>query len=221
MAKDYVFTPPPNWPAPPRGWTPPPGWTPDPEWGPAPGGWEFWSTQPSGSAWITRHPVASGVTATAVVLGAVIGVAAFASGPDNPSPTAAVTSSGTLTALDDTATDPTSVPETTLSSTTSAPTTSTADPSSSSPTPTSRTTSTSPSPTSSSPSATPSPTRTVRVYLSCSGMHRDHPRGVGVPGAVDTPRPGRRPVTDFEINARLYFANQGLDRDGDQIACER
>ena len=38
----YVFNPPPNWPAPPSGWTPPTGWQPDPSWGPAPDGWEVW-----------------------------------------------------------------------------------------------------------------------------------------------------------------------------------
>jgi hypothetical protein len=38
----YIFVPPPNWPATPAGWTPPEGWQPDPSWGPAPDGWEFW-----------------------------------------------------------------------------------------------------------------------------------------------------------------------------------
>jgi hypothetical protein len=39
---NYVFNPPPGWPAAPPGWTPPPGWKPDPAWPPAPADWTFW-----------------------------------------------------------------------------------------------------------------------------------------------------------------------------------
>jgi hypothetical protein len=52
-------------------------------------------------------------------------------------------------------------------------------------------------------------------------MNRDHPHGVGLPGAKDEPRPGQQEVKDFTVNARLYLANQFLDRDGDGVACER
>jgi hypothetical protein len=224
MAKDYVFTPPPNWPAPPRGWTPPPGWTPDPEWGPAPEGWQFWTQEEVSRPWIAKHPVATGIGATAVVLGGVIGITAFASGPDKPAPiTAAATSSADLTASQDGATGPTALTESTLTSTSDSPTSPTDSPTDTSPSPTSRTsTTTTSAPSTTSPTSTPSPSRTVRVYLSCRGLNRDHAHGVGLPGAVDFPHPfGRPPVTNFDVNARLYQANQGLDRDGDGIACER
>jgi len=61
----------------------------------------------------------------------------------------------------------------------------------------------------------------VRVYPNCRAMNRDHPHGVGLPGATDRPQVGQKPVRNFDRNARLYLANQGLDLDGDQIACER
>ena len=220
MAKDYVFTPPPNWPAPPRGWTPPPGWTPDPEWGPAPDGWEFWTRPESGGSWIARHTVLTGVVATVAVIGTVVAISAFANGSDNQAPVAAATSSASLlTAVQDTSV-PESLPEASLSSSASESPSQTSS-TTSRPTTSTSTTTTSPSPTTSTTTTSPSPTRTLRVYLGCRGMNRDHPHGVGLPGATDQPRPGQQEVKDFEVNARLYQANQSLDRDGDGIACER
>jgi Excalibur calcium-binding domain len=221
MAKDYVFTPPPNWPAPPRGWTPPPGWTPDPEWGPAPDGWDFWTRPESGGSWIARHTVLTGVGATVAVIGTVVAISAFANGSDNQAPVAATTSSASLlTAVQDTS-GPESLPEASLSdSVTQSPSQTTST--TSRPTTSSSTTS-SPSPTTSTSTTTssPSPTRPVRVYVSCRGMNRDHPHGVGLAGATDVPRQGQQEVKEFEVNPRLYQANQFLDRDGDRIACER
>jgi hypothetical protein len=224
MAKDYVFTPPPNWPAPPRGWVPPPGWTPDPEWGPAPDGWEFW-TQPEGGtlSWFGQHTVLTGIAATTLVIGGVVGISAFANGAGGKAPVAAATSPTLLTALDDTNTS--SSPEDSLSPSSESPTESPTE--SQSPTPTtsptrSETKSPSSTPTQTRTSPTSSPTRTgPRVYLSCQGMNRDHPHGVGRPGARDRVKLGEQRVRDFDVNAKLYTANRGLDTDGDGIACER
>ena len=221
MPKDYVFTPPPNWPPPPRGWVPPAGWTPDPEWGPAPEGWEFWIMPEGGTSWVARHPLLTGVGATSAVIGTVVTITAFANGSGGRAPLAAATSPTLLTALDDSGTDPTT-PEQSLSQSTD---TSSTEPTTST---TRATRTTTPSPTTStvrpSPTATspdPSPTRTVTVYRSCRRMNQDHPHGVGRPGATDRPRPGQQEVKDFEVNGRLYAANRLLDRDGDGIACER
>lgn len=38
----FVFNPPPGWPAPPAGWNPPKGWKPDPSWPDPPPGWQLW-----------------------------------------------------------------------------------------------------------------------------------------------------------------------------------
>lgn len=221
MAKEFVFTPPPNWPPPPRGWVPPPGWTPDPEWGPAPEGWEFWTLPEGGGSWFAQHTVLTGVAATALVIGGVVGITAFASGSDDKKPTAALTSTSPslLTALD--ATDePTT--EDTLSPSTQPPSetaTETPSPTTSSPTasPTKSPTK-SPSPTTTSPS----PTKTgPKRYLDCAAMNRDHPHGVGRPGARDRVRDGQKRVRNFDVNGRLYVVNIGLDTDFDGIACER
>jgi hypothetical protein len=39
---NFVFNPPPGWPAPPPTWTPPPGWRPDPSWPEPPADWQYW-----------------------------------------------------------------------------------------------------------------------------------------------------------------------------------
>lgn len=223
MAKDYVFTPPPNWPPPPRGWVPPPGWTPDPEWGPAPEGWEFWTLPEGGQSWFAQHTVLTGVAATALVIGGVVGISAFASGGSGDAAPAALTSSSPtlLTALDATSDEPTT--DGSLSPSTEEPTGSPTESESPSPT-TSPTKSPSKSPTTSpSPTKTsPSPTKTgPRRYATCDAMNRDHPHGVGRPGARDRVRDGQKRVRNFEVNGRLYFVNAGLDTDFDGIACER
>ena len=43
---NWVFNPPPGWPAPSADWQPPVGWQPDPSWPAPPAGWEFWQPAP-------------------------------------------------------------------------------------------------------------------------------------------------------------------------------
>lgn len=61
-------------------------------------------------------------------------------------------------------------------------------------------------------------TSAVKVYANCDEMHQDHPHGVGRPGAAD--HTSGKPVTNFYVDAELYEANDGRDRDKDGIACE-
>ncbi|BDD83969.1 hypothetical protein TPB0596_37320 [Tsukamurella pulmonis] len=56
-------------------------------------------------------------------------------------------------------------------------------------------------------------------YPNCKALNADYPHGVGEPGAVDST--SKTPVTTFTVDADLYKANDGLDRDGDGIACEK
>jgi hypothetical protein len=69
------------------------------------------------------------------------------------------------------------------------------------------------------PVATTVPVSAAKTYANCTELHQDYPHGVGRPGAVDhTSGP---PVTTFTVDAALYDANQGSDRDKDGIACEK
>lgn len=45
---DFVFNPPPGWPAPPDGWQAPAGWQPDPSWPDPPQDWPLWLPQNGG-----------------------------------------------------------------------------------------------------------------------------------------------------------------------------
>lgn len=63
------------------------------------------------------------------------------------------------------------------------------------------------------------PAAAGRDYPNCKALNADYPHGVGKPGAVDST--SKKPVTTFTVNAAVYNANSGLDRDGDGIACEK
>lgn len=59
----------------------------------------------------------------------------------------------------------------------------------------------------------------AQTYSNCKALNADYPHGVGKPGAVDST--SGRPVTTFTVDANLYAQNEGRDRDGDGIACEK
>jgi len=75
------------------------------------------------------------------------------------------------------------------------------------------------------PPAPPKP----KHYRNCASLQRVYPHGVGLPTAVDST--SGDPVTDFFRSAKVYKMNNGprnkktgeydLDRDNDQIACEK
>ena len=58
-------------------------------------------------------------------------------------------------------------------------------------------------------------------YTNCTALHADYPHGLGRPGAHDHVSGHSKPVTTFDVLARLYTANLRLDRDHDGIACEK
>lgn len=59
----------------------------------------------------------------------------------------------------------------------------------------------------------------AKTYANCTKLNRVYPHGVGKPGARDKTSGTR--VTNFKRSKRLYRANNGSDRDGDGIACEK
>jgi hypothetical protein len=63
------------------------------------------------------------------------------------------------------------------------------------------------------------PVAAAKSYQNCTRLNRVYPHGVGLPHAVDHTS-GQR-VTTFTRSRALYRANDGLDRDGDHIACEK
>lgn len=58
------------------------------------------------------------------------------------------------------------------------------------------------------------------AFANCTALNRVYPHGVGRPGAVDRTT-GKKPVTNFTVDANVYAANTGRDRDDDGIACEK
>jgi len=62
---------------------------------------------------------------------------------------------------------------------------------------------------------------TVTLTDSCDAVNVTQPHGVGRPGARDEVEAGRRRVTDFNPNRRIYRQHVALDTDRDGIACER
>ena len=56
-------------------------------------------------------------------------------------------------------------------------------------------------------------------YPNCTALTKDYPHGVGRFGAVDST--SGTPVTNFYKSNALYKENDHLDRDKDEIACER
>lgn len=66
------------------------------------------------------------------------------------------------------------------------------------------------------PSALAAPAKT---YKNCTALNKDHPHGVGRPGARD--KTSGTPVTNFKVDRQLYNENTKSDRDKDGIACEK
>ena len=64
-----------------------------------------------------------------------------------------------------------------------------------------------------------------RLYRSCTNYNRKYPHGVGRRLARDKVRPGNEPVRNFRRSNTLFRIamsyNRGLDRDKDNIACEK
>jgi Excalibur calcium-binding domain len=62
-----------------------------------------------------------------------------------------------------------------------------------------------------------------RLWRNCTAVHRRYPHGVGRRGARD--KTSGTPVTNFTRSTLLYRRamryNSGLDRDKDEIACEK
>ena len=56
-------------------------------------------------------------------------------------------------------------------------------------------------------------------YKNCTELNKSYPHGVGLAGAVD--RTSGKPVTNFRRDAAIYRENARLDRDKDNIACEK
>ncbi len=63
------------------------------------------------------------------------------------------------------------------------------------------------------------PAAAAKAYSNCTALNKDHPHGVGRPGARD--KTSGTPVTSFKRSRALYKANRKSDRDGDGIACEK
>jgi hypothetical protein len=64
-----------------------------------------------------------------------------------------------------------------------------------------------------------------RLYKNCTNFNRRYPHGVGRRLARDKVRPGAEPVRNFRRSNLLFRTamrwNRGLDRDKDNIACEK
>jgi hypothetical protein len=59
----------------------------------------------------------------------------------------------------------------------------------------------------------------ARSFANCTALNRVYKHGVGKWGARDHTSGTR--VTTFKRSNALYRANDGMDRDGDGIACEK
>lgn len=66
-------------------------------------------------------------------------------------------------------------------------------------------------------------TKVPPLYKNCTNLNKKYPHGVGKAGARD--QTSGTPVTNFKRSTRLYNLamsyNRGLDRDKDDIACEK
>jgi hypothetical protein len=64
-----------------------------------------------------------------------------------------------------------------------------------------------------------------RLYKNCTNYNKRYPHGVGRLLARDKVRSGSEPVRNFRRSNRLFRIamswNKGLDRDKDNIACEK
>jgi hypothetical protein len=58
-------------------------------------------------------------------------------------------------------------------------------------------------------------------FQNCTELNKKYPGGVAIPGAVDHRSDGGTANYRPTYDANLYKANSGLDRDHDNIACEK
>lgn len=58
-------------------------------------------------------------------------------------------------------------------------------------------------------------------FRNCTALNARYKHGVGLPGARDRVRGTTRPVKTFKADRNLYNANRKLDRDRDNVACEK
>lgn len=65
-----------------------------------------------------------------------------------------------------------------------------------------------------------SPLAGAKKYKNCTALNKVYPHGVAKSARVKDHTSGK-PVTTFRVNAKVYAANSGLDRDKDGIACEK
>ena len=181
-----------------------------------------------------RRGSRKGAAAVAVTAVAVVLAGAVANNNAKPSPVAASASPGVSTVSPPsptlTAAKPFSSPSlpSGASSTTASRQAFAAAPTSA---PTSRSATTKATATAKTPTSTPKATTTkptasksappsTRKFANCAELNAVYPHGVGRPGARDHTT-GTPPVTTFLVDAALYAANTGRDRDKDGIACER
>lgn len=63
------------------------------------------------------------------------------------------------------------------------------------------------------------------MYANCANLQKTFPHGVGRVGATDRVAAGSRPVTTWKRDTKAYDRamgyNRGLDRDKDNVACEK
>lgn len=65
----------------------------------------------------------------------------------------------------------------------------------------------------------PAQAQAARHFTNCTAMHKVYPHGIGLLHAHDHVSSGT-PVTNFARRPNVYWANTGLDRDKDHVACE-
>lgn len=58
----------------------------------------------------------------------------------------------------------------------------------------------------------------AKKYKNCAALNKVYSGGVAMPGVINT---GGKTKNKPTYNKALYQANKGLDRDRDNIACER
>jgi len=65
----------------------------------------------------------------------------------------------------------------------------------------------------------------AKKYGNCKALNKVFPHGVAKSASVKDRNKKKQivadPVSNFKVNASVYAANKGLDRDKDGIACEK
>jgi hypothetical protein len=59
----------------------------------------------------------------------------------------------------------------------------------------------------------------ITKYPDCKALNKDFKHGVGLEDALDQTKGD--PVTKFVVDEAVYKANKKLDKDNDDIACEK